>query len=130
MKVLEQIKNKNTKIILYWYYIPKIILAGAHTSIKLFLRPLITQWYLKFWPDTQFWCCAIILQFFLLAAASHSVFEVGQDVTIFTLSTASWQYIFWLLSNCCRKGIVCVFTCSFTGVFFYNNNWIINNKKS
>lgn len=83
--------------------VPKIILVGAHTSNNLFLRPLTTQWYWNFSTVEQFCVDAILPQFFLRAAASHSVLEVGQESTTLTLSTASWQYLFWLVHHCCRK---------------------------
>lgn len=83
--------------------IPKIIRSGAHTSTSLFLSPLITQWYLNLLKDTQFWRCANSPQFILRAALSHSVFEVGQVVTIRILLTASGQNLFWLLINYCNK---------------------------
>lgn len=83
--------------------LPKIILAGAHTSTNLFLCPLMTQWYLNFSTETQFWYGAILLQFFLVAALSHSVFVVGQNSTFSTLLTASWQYLSWFVINCCRN---------------------------
>lgn len=68
---------------------PKIILEGAQTSSVPFLRPFITQWYLNFSTGAQFCCDAILLQFFLRAAISHSVFDVGHDATNAALVTAS-----------------------------------------
>lgn len=101
------------KIYIYWIpffqsvikrnTLPKIILEGAQTSNVSFLYPLITQWYWNFSTGEQSWCNAIPLQFFLRAALSHSVLEVGQDFTISTLSTASWQYIFSLLHTYLQK---------------------------
>lgn len=69
--------------------LPKIILVGAHTSTNLFLCPLMTQWYLNFSTESQSWCGAIVLHFFLEAALSHSAFDVGQNSTLSTLLTAS-----------------------------------------
>lgn len=76
------------------FILPKIILEGAHTSTISFLNPLITQWYLNLSTESHFCLDAILSQFFLRAAVFHPVFEVGQAVTISTLSTASLQYRF------------------------------------
>lgn len=70
-----------------------IILEGAQTSTILSLCPFITQWYWNFSTVEQFWCIAILLQFFFLAAVSHSIFEDGHDTTYSALSTASGQYV-------------------------------------
>lgn len=66
----------------------------------IYFSPLITQWYWNFsLAFMQFCRAAILLQFFLKAALFHSSFEVRQDSTTVTLSTASWQYIFWLVHH-------------------------------
>lgn len=89
----KQSSNRHRKNLKKNKSLPKIILEGAQTSIVSFLYPLITQWYWNFITGPQFCFDAILLQFFLRAATSHSVFEVGQDFTTATLLTASWQYI-------------------------------------
>lgn len=66
-----------------------MIRVGAHTSNVTFLYPLITQWYTNRSTVEQFCFKAFSSQFFIRAALSHSAFEVGQNSTIFTLSTAS-----------------------------------------
>lgn len=82
---------------------PKIFLDGAHTSNVSFPKPFITQWNLNFSTGAHFCCGAILLQFFLRAAVSHSIFEVGHDPTSATLATASWQYLALLLCTYCRE---------------------------
>lgn len=77
----------------------KINRVGAQTSINLFLYASITQWYWNFSTAEQFCRTAIPLQFLFLAAMSHSNLEIGQDVTVSTLSTASWQYLFSVLDT-------------------------------
>lgn len=74
--------------------VPNTILVGAHTSNNSLRRPLTTQWYWYFSIVVQFCCDAILSQFFLRAATSHSVLEVGQESTTVTLATASWQYMY------------------------------------
>lgn len=51
----------------------------------------------------DFATAALLLQFFIRAAMSHSSFDVGQDVTILTSLTASWQPLLTLNGNCCKK---------------------------
>lgn len=51
----------------------------------------------------DFATAAWLLQFFIRAAMSHSSFDVGQDVTILTSLTASWQPSLTLNGNCCKK---------------------------
>lgn len=87
---IKQSSNKHKKII---KSLPKIILLGAHTSNVSFLYPFTTQWYWNSSTSEQSCCIAILLQFFLRAAAAHSVSNVGQNSTICTLLTASWQYL-------------------------------------
>lgn len=85
---------------------PKIILDGAHTSNVSFPKPFITQWYLNFSTGEQFCCDAILLQFFLREATSHSIFEVGHDATSAALATASLQYLASLLYTYCGESYI------------------------
>lgn len=93
-----EIFDKCTKIYIYEIIVlktvPNTILVGAHTSNNSLRRPLTTQWYWYFSIVVQFCCDAILSQFFLRAATSHSVLEVGQESTTVTLATASWQYLY------------------------------------
>lgn len=80
--------------------LPRINLSGAHTSKVALPYPLITQWYTNFSGIVQFCFNAFSLQFFLLAALSHSSLEVGHDDTFSTLWTASLQYMFSFIQTC------------------------------
>lgn len=72
----------------------------AHTSKVSFLYSLIKQWYIKVsLAVVQFCDVAILLQFFFLAALSHSSLDVGQKRTLCALLTASLQYLFSPVQN-------------------------------
>lgn len=86
-------KNKKCNIIMKKMYKPMISFWGAHTSNVSFWYPLITQWYKNFLGSVPVCWAAFLLQFFSLAALSHSCVDVGQYVTTLTLSTASVQYL-------------------------------------
>lgn len=88
-------------------HLPKINFPAAQTSKNLFLRALMRQWYsgcfsfvMQFFLSAS---AAILLQFFLRAAMSHSFFDVGHDSTTSTLLTASIQSSFAPLGNYFKK---------------------------